>query len=544
MSRTAWSTPVMGLALLLLLFAARLTHSAGENSFTFDEPEYLGASLYLTRTGDYQFDGELLRHQPPLIYHLAKLPLSAFDLETVRTEPHAGHHLLRDPLVDPGRLRVVSRIPFVLIACWGAVLCFFWAREVAGPIAGLFAAFLFSFSPSVLAHGPLVHSDMTVSVLFLQTLYAFWRWVQHPSAMGRVFCGISLGLAALAKLTAILLSGTLALLIVVMLANRRPPGEGRLALGPDSPPLRAAWGFGVWLSIHAIAILVIWIGYGGSLVASPIEQGFFAGFPLPAYLHSLWFYESANALGRPVFFLGDFSSEGWWYFFPVAFVLKEPLGLIALLFVALVPMRVRHGGFEALVAVTFAVYLAVLMLHVRVPLGYRYALPLLPLLFVFIATRLTPLATGRSRVAMALVGLLLAAESLWIHPHYLAYFNVLSGGPTNGPNLMLDSNLDWGQDVTTLARELAADGNPPVWLALFAAEDPAAYGIRGRVLEGCDPVGGMLAISANVRGGLYAPGNPFASPEPGCYDWLDAFEPASRPGYSILLYDLPQPEPG
>ena len=106
--------------------------------------------------------------------------------------------------------------------------------------------------------------------------------------------------------------------------------------------------------------------------------------------------------------------------------------------------------------------------------------------------------------------------------------------------MLLDANLDWGQDVTTLARHLASEGNPPVWLALFAAEDPATYGVRGRPLRGCRPVAGLLAISANVRWGLHAANDPFAAPIAGCYAWLDRFEPVARLGYSIDLYDVPQ----
>ena len=94
--------------------------------------------------------------------------------------------------------------------------------------------------------------------------------------------------------------------------------------------------------------------------------------------------------------------------------------------------------------------------------------------------------------------------------------------------------------MTTLARELEKRGNPRVWLALFATERPADYGIRGRKLQGCEPVQGMLAISANVRRGLYAAHNILRAPEPGCYDWLDAYEPVARPGHSIFLYDLPK----
>jgi len=529
----------VGLFLLLALFGARLADSALQNAFTIDEPNYVGTGLYLWSTGDYD-PVRALRFHPPLAYHLASLPLLAVDLGDVAMQPEIGNELLRRGHPAPAALRVASRLPFVLLACWGAALCFLWAREVAGPGAGLLAAFLYTFSPSILAHGALAHSDITVSVLFLQTLYAFWRWTCRPTPLRLALCGVSLGLAALAKLTAILLPGILALLLALVVSRRLLSRPGAAPIGPDPPLQRAAWGAGVWLALHAIAVGVVWLGYGGSFVVGETAHGPLAGTDLPAYLRCFFFYEEVNSAGRSVFFLGEISREGWWYFFPVAFAIKEPVGLLALLALALVSLRARRDRLGRFLAAPFLLYLGVLVLHVDVPLGYRYALPLLPLIFVFIATQLAPLERVRRSVAVVACCALVALEGAWLHPHYLAHFNALVGGPAAGRQMLLDANLDWGQDVTTLARHLAAEGNPPVWLALFAAEDPAAYGVRGRALVGCQPVAGLLAISVNVRMGLYAANDPFATPRPGCYAWLDRFEPVARLGYSIDLYDLPR----
>jgi hypothetical protein len=539
MSRTGWSTPAAGLVLLLVLFGARLADSALQNAFTIDEPNYVGTGLYLWRTGDYD-PVRALRFHPPLAYHMASLPLLALDLGDVTLQPEIGHELLRRGSPSPTALRLASRLPFALLACWGAALCFFWAREAAGPSAGLLAAFLYTFSPSMLAHGALAHSDITVSVLFLQTLYAFWRWTRRPTALRLVLCGLCLGLAAIAKLTSILLPGILALLLALVLCRRLATRANLPSIGPEAPLRRAAWGLGVWLVLHAIASGVVWLGYGGSFVVGESAHGPLAGVTLPAYLRSFLFYDAINASGRLVFFWGEFSRDGWWYFFPVAFAIKEPIGLLALLASAFVSLRTRSGRLGPFLAVPFAVYLGVLMLYVDVPLGYRYALPLLPLLFVFIATQLAPLPRDRRGVAVLVACALLVFESAWLHPHYLAHFNPLVGGPARGSQMLLDANLDWGQDVTTLARHLASEGNPPVWLALFAAEDPATYGVRGRPLRGCRPVAGLLAFSANVRWGLHAANDPFAAPIAGCYAWLDRFEPVARLGYSIDLYDVPQ----
>src|SRR5262249_9728771 len=167
---------------------------------------------------------------------------------------------------------------------------------------------------------------------------------------------------------------------------------------------------------------------------------------------------------------------------------KEPVGFLALVAAAIASLRARRGRLGAFLAIPVALYVLTLTVWLEVPLGYRYALPLVPLLCVFVATQLAPLPRGWPRKALLAACAAIAFESLAAHPNYLAFFNAAVGGPARGSELFLESNLDWGQDVTTLARELARRGNPPVRLALFAAEDAAAYGVRGERLRGCEPV--------------------------------------------------------
>ena len=168
MSRSTGWLPVAGFCFLLALFAVRLGDSAVRNSFTVDEPNYLGIGLYLWESDDYDFAATLSLH-PPLTFHIASLPLLAFDLDDLPRERGIVRRLLERE--EPGwrALRIAGRVPFILLACWGAAICFLWARAVAGDAAGLLATFLYTFSPTLLANGGLMHSDITVTVFFLQT---------------------------------------------------------------------------------------------------------------------------------------------------------------------------------------------------------------------------------------------------------------------------------------------------------------------------------------------------------------------------------------
>jgi 4-amino-4-deoxy-L-arabinose transferase-like glycosyltransferase len=538
MSRSTGWLPVAGFCFLLALFAVRLGDSAVSNSFTLDEPNYLGMGLYLWESGDYDYAATLSLH-PPLTYHIASLPLLAFDLDDLPRERGIVRRLFERE--EPGwqALRIAGRIPFILLTCWGAAICFLWARAVAGDVAGLLATFLYTFSPTMLANGGLVHSDIVVTVFFLQTLYALWLWLMKATPLRLLFLGVSLGLAVISKLNALVLLPSLAFSFLLIAFRLRPARPTLPAPGPDTLGRRLLFLFGAGLTVLGVAIFVVWLGYGGSFRSAALEEGPWAGIEIPAYLLTLIFDENLNVSGRRVYLLGEFASAAWWYYFPVAFAVKVPVAISAMLGLAVVAPGLRPWRLGWLLGIPLAVYFVIACIWLEIVLGLRYVLPIFPVLFVFIATQLVPLAPGWRRNVVAALCAWLAIASLWIHPHYLAYFNEAAGGPSRGHHYLLDSNIDWGQSLNPLSEYLAERGNPPLWLAYFGVERPGEYGLRSQPLKGCRPVTGLVAISTNVREGLYRPHGQFGKPKPGCYDWLKSYEPVAHVGYSIFVYEIP-----
>ena len=544
--------PSWGVALvvvfLLALFAFRLTDSANRNALTFDEPHYVGAGLYLWDSGDYDFARSLYYH-PPLAYHLASLPLLFVETPESPLLRDVGHRMLSGSEPSPDRVRVLSRLPFILLACWGAFLIYLWARDSAGVGAGLFALALVTASPIFLAHSFLAHSDITVTVFFIQTLYTFWRWSERRTFLRFSLCGLSLGLALIAKLSALLLLPILALL----LWSREtgfwpfvPKTEAEDSSAPASKgfvrsSFRAA---GLLVDLLLVALLVLWVGYGFSFSFQELTQGTFEGVSIPAYLHSFFFDVAANAQNRSIYFFGEVGSgEQFWYLLPVAWFLKTPIPFLILAAWAVFfrssssgPESRRLSGF---LLVPMVVYLGVAMFVLQVPLGVRYLLPILPLFDLFVATRLAPFQ-GRRAVAAGVLLVWFVAVGAWIHPHYLSFFNPWVGGPTDAHQALVESNYDWGQALPSLAEELEARGRPPLWLAYFGGEPPERYGIESRRLPSCEPVTGTVAISATLLRGLYSLNNPFRAAPEGCFDWLLEYEPVAQPGYAILLYEIPE----
>jgi hypothetical protein len=236
-----------------------------------------------------------------------------------------------------------------------------------------------------------------------------------------------------------------------------------------------------------------------------------------------------DRIGHPAYLVGRMSREGgWWWYFPLAFAVKAPLALLAAILLAIVLAR-RPSGWRTLpfhyytLAIPLVLY-AALAVNSRLTIGVRHLLPLWPFLAPLAAA---PLA--RRKTLSTLVAAISIAEAVWIYPHHIAHFNLAAGGPERGSRWLLDSNLDWGQDVIRLRQWLDAHGKPPVCFAYFGTADPDYYGVPAGEVKPSS-TGCVAAISVNLLHDLYL--------EPGTYAWLRARAPIGRAGYSIVLYDL------
>jgi hypothetical protein len=275
------------------------------------------------------------------------------------------------------------------------------------------------------------------------------------------------------------------------------------------------------------------------------------GLPVPAttYLLNVRTLVGHAQRGHGAFLMGRVSTHGWWYYFPVAFLLKTPGVTLVLLAVSAWDTVRRARWRETLPVVAFPATYFAFALTSSLNIGYRYILPMLPFLLVYAArvARVPVFPAAARRYALVGLSVLYAGVSLWLHPHYLAYFNLLAGGPAGGYRYLVDSNLDWGQDLKLLRDYLEERGVDQVWMSYLGTADPAYYGIEHRSLfapassqpaEGFapfDPAPGWYAISATVLQGAY-------SDEPDLLDWFRRREPEARIGYSIFVYHVP-PDP-
>jgi hypothetical protein len=271
--------------------------------------------------------------------------------------------------------------------------------------------------------------------------------------------------------------------------------------------------------------------------------------PIPAYSFWKGFYK-AFILRRESYLLGKWYETGSLHYFLVAIAVKTPLAtLIMLVFVILIGFwllfrrsspatwrAIRSMPFQAAaLIIPVLVYFSASSLS-RINIGIRHILPIYPFLFVLVAAVLFHYeiigdAVMKIRKMSIVLAVLLMLESLTVYPHYLAFFNLAAGGPGNGPHYLIDSNVDWGQDLKKLGKYVAEQHINNLCLSYFGWAPPGYYGISYRAVDSFETAkalsGCVYAVSVNS---LYSPR--FAD--------LRRFQPDAKVGYSIYVYKLPK----
>jgi hypothetical protein len=281
-------------------------------------------------------------------------------------------------------------------------------------------------------------------------------------------------------------------------------------------------------------------------------MGTLKGYTVPArgYLRGLQECTRMIGGGKTSFLLGSYSDTGWWYYFPVAFVVKTPLPTLLLIgFAFFYSWRYRTWRRGLFLLIPVVIYFGCCLAS-PFNIGYRHLLPVLPLLFIFAGQVAGADWRPKQTWAVGVVLVWLVVGSLAIFPHYLAYFNELVGGPSRGYKVLADSNLDWGQDLIGLREYMTRENIASVKLSYAGTADPHAYGITYEPLPGYPypelPRDSVPEMLVNLDGGVYAISvsnlQGFCFKNHDLYAGFRERKPDAIIGYSIFIYRLPQSE--
>ena len=499
--------------LLALAAAAAIWSTARVFSATVDEPAHLAAGMQWLTTDRYDFDinhpplGRIAAALGPYLAGARRAGTSDLYEEGVRILGTGDRFERMLALARRGELVFFLVLAF---ATWGL------ARRVVGETGAALAVFFVASNPNVLAHAGLATTDIAATATTTLALLALLWLVEAPNFARAAVLGLAFGAAFASRFS------TIAFLGSAVMATYFVRGGVTRDWTLPKPPRGSRW---TAVAIAAVTTLI---------VLCAVYR-----LNLPPMADGIRSFLAHGERGHPAFLLGEASVRGWWYYYPVALLVKTPLPLLVLATigasVAIASVHRREGWVRA-VPLAAAIAMLAVSMTVHVDLGVRLVLAVYPLLAVCAAEGVLALwRSTRQRAAAQAASVLLVLWSLTTvvraHPDHLAYFNALAGPQPE--RVLVDSNLDWGQDVYRLRDTLAARGvRDTVLIAYFGTALPSATGIipRSRVLGLRERATGWIAASETYLAGEWV-GH--------AYQWLLAYPPVARIGPSMRLWYIP-----
>jgi hypothetical protein len=523
---------------LIAIGTVRVTLTYTVFSPTVDEPAHIATGMEWLDKKSYRLEDQ----HPPLARVMTALgPYLAGVRGHGNPDLYSEGLAILDTIDRPDWTLTLARmgiLPFFWVAC---VVVFAWGRRYFGPTVGLMAVFLFTQLPGILAHSGLATTDMALTAFLGASVYTTQCWLEEPTRRRALVAGACIGLAVLSKFSALLfLPAALLAMGVTYALWERPSGNALLSF------CRSRLQF---LPIGlAMALLVVWAGYRFSIGE---VGGVDHRLPAPELYSGISSVMLHNRAGHDSYLLGQRSRFGWWYFFPVALSVKTPLPLLFLGGAGLVNAARQRTAVRWALACSLGILLSAMSSHIN--LGTRHVLAV----YFGLALSAAVYAVDRLRhwharpwTGCVVIGLLgwLSASTALSHPDYLAYFNALAGDRPE--RILVESDLDWGQDAKRLAMRLREEGAREVAVLPRLMPDRHQWdrylthlGFPAvRDLDGIAPSPGWNAVflsTLKIHPDWLAPVGT-APPQL----WPEAIEPRERVGKGVLLYYFPSAKGG
>jgi len=419
-----------------------------------------------------------------------------------------------------------TRIPMIAFTVLFGIVVFLFARRLFGERAGVISLALFTLEPTVLAHGPLVHTDMTSAFALLLLAYAFYVYVSGPSLLRALWLGGATGLAPLMKFSMVAVAPLAILGVVVLLVF-----PSRLKLNRKVAFAHAA-------AIVSTSLLVINAGYffdhrpfteadNNWIVTSfpartalTLKGAHFLRYIVPTdFLLGTYWQIWHSSVGHDGSIFGQQGRFGWWYYFPAAFALKTTIPFLLTSVAAIVwglwCVLKQHDRMLLFVLIPFLLFTALVM-ESTINIGVRFYLPAYSFLFIISGALLDRISRIRTHklLGVTVVSVVLvwcAFEALRTYPDYIPYMNQLAFSRPHWWYLS-DSNVEWGDSMSELASYLHARGETKVRAAVLGAWPLGRYGIEYvdalAAPSAAQPETKYIAIGASFLNGSTVPPGP------------------------------------
>jgi 4-amino-4-deoxy-L-arabinose transferase-like glycosyltransferase len=487
---------ILLLAALTIIIVALSVGSVRLDSATSDEPAYIAAGMIKVTAGRLDF----FRDQPPLMNSITALPLVIAGYRMPPVWQIGGNHwaigktFLYRAGYDGHGVLLLARLPTIaLFVGLAFAVYFFVLRHTGSEWSALGAFVLTGFCPNLMAHGRLATVDMALSLFTFIAAALFIAMVERPHFVTAIGVGVATAAAALSKTSGNILAPYFVLVLLIALVMGRIGDKKRLAI---------CAGLALVAAFVFLEVLILAEGSDAYIRGNFPELPRLA-VPFAEYLANLeairgWYSQGHD---KPQFLLGEFSRRGWWYYYPVALALKTTIPALLLIAGSFVFFR---KSFPVIALLAFVALFLLVAARGELALGIRYVLPIYPFLYAASAIQWSDARVARR--LLILPALLLTwhiAENAIAYPGYLSYFNQSIGSHRNADRFLVDSNLDWGQDLRRLGLWCRENGVKELPLHYFGGGDPV-YDLAGvRPIGGYGPGGrplpkGWFALSRHL----------------------------------------------
>ncbi|MGB7512649.1 MAG: glycosyltransferase family 39 protein [Candidatus Acidiferrum sp.] len=526
--------------LFLALMALLAGGAALRESVTVDEVAHIGAGVsYLQK-----FDLRMNPEHPPLPKMLAAIPLALRGVHAdynhiswTYSEKFFGAALgewafgewLLDRWNEPTSVLAWARLPMLLLTLALGWVIYVYAKRLGGVWGGLLSLCVYASTPAFLTFGPLVHTDVAVTLFCLTTLWAFAEVCREPSRRNVALFALSFAAALLSKFTAgILLFAFVA--FAWSLHWRGVPGQpqDKAALREwRRTRMRATWRGILWVALAVYAFYFVFSWNQPTNALYKIGRGPAALllrrllFPILLYLRGLFWVLASGV--RATFLLGHNYSHGVWFYFPVVFALKSAIGFLILLVMALavaIGRKLRGGERVSVIPEAVRTHWRALWVGLLVFTGIcllsqldisirHFSVPMV-LLIVLLAPlpRMVGEWSGQAPVAARIGGVAIAVlaascvfTALRAYPYYFPYINAL-GLQRPAYTLVNDSNVDWNQSLPEVERFAIEQGLAQIRLDAYTLAPPRAFVPQAQVWDCQQPkpsdMGQWAVLSANL----------------------------------------------
>ncbi len=555
--------------LLLVLMALLAGGAARHESVTVDEIAHLGAGVsYLQK-----LDMRLNEEHPPLAKVVGALPLVlrgvhadyshlSWEFSGKMFNQFLGEWVFGHWFImrwnDPYSTMLWARVPMLVMTLLLGLMLYVFGSRLGGAWGGLLCLSAFATMPAFIAFGPLVITDIAITLFWVLTVWQLPNMWRAPTRGAIVKFGLALAGALLSKFS----SGLLFFVFVFFAVSLR------LKPLPEQPVEKTElrrWRRRAWrnlaegtlwaaLFVYIVYLVLSWnqstdsFGIIPHFPASPVLRRLL--MPVWLYLRGLVFF-AFSAGSRPTYILGHAYSHGVWFYFPALFFLKSQLAFLLLLLLAaatalIVKRRLPArsaiaAGFDLhwrSVWVSLVVFVAACMLN-RLDISIRHftvALALIVLLLAPLPRALELLRDSIPQTARAgnwlTIALVLASmvTAIRAYPNYFPYLNIFSMGRP-GYLLVNDSNLDWNQSLPQVESFVRQQGLKQVLLDDYGYSEPYAYVPQALPWDCQQPGphdGGQWAVvSANYM------------EDAGNCNWLTHYPHQALAGGSMYAFQLP-----